>query len=267
MIRVHNVGYKYSHNENYHLSQSTVGSNWLAVFTDTPASFYLRGKWVDVRSHTLIIFHSGSKREYKAKDGKFCNEWFCFSFANISGDSFFEDLGLPVEAPIEIMNNYQLIEDLVRHMASENLAERSKKNEILSHYAYLFFYTTSDLYNNQSENYGRHYEMLLDIRERIFSNLAKDWDISKIAEEVRMSSGYFQHIYKECFGISIIADIINGRMNYADYLLSCTDMKIYEIAAACGYENSTHFMRQFKKYHNMTASEYRQQNSYDDINA
>ena len=52
-------------------------------------------------------------------------------------------------------------------------------------------------------------------------------------------------------------DIINTRIDMTKHLLSSTDLQINEIASACGYQNSTHFMRQFKEKVGMTPSKFR----------
>ncbi|MHA2856026.1 helix-turn-helix domain-containing protein [Paenibacillus lautus] len=74
---------------------------------------------------------------------------------------------------------------------------------------------------------------------------------------MNMSRSYFQHKYKQIFGISVINDIILNRLGYASYLLKNTSYAISHISGICGYENDVHFMRQFKKYVGLTPSEYR----------
>ena len=43
----------------------------------------------------------------------------------------------------------------------------------------------------------------------------------------------------------------------AKQLLKTTDLRINEVASSCGYQNSTHFMRQFKEKTGISPSEYR----------
>ena len=52
-------------------------------------------------------------------------------------------------------------------------------------------------------------------------------------------------------------DLIEARINAARQLLTATDLPVHEIAAACGYQNATHFMRQFKEITGLTPSAYR----------
>ncbi|MEI0735875.1 AraC family transcriptional regulator [Paenibacillus sp. JTLBN-2024] len=51
--------------------------------------------------------------------------------------------------------------------------------------------------------------------------------------------------------------MINGRLEHAKYLLDNSSLPIAAIAKMCGYENDTHFMRQFKKFVGETPSGYK----------
>ena len=43
----------------------------------------------------------------------------------------------------------------------------------------------------------------------------------------------------------------------AKKLLLTTDLRISEVASSCGYQNATHFMRQFRTKTGMSPSEFR----------
>lgn len=83
--------------------------------------------------------------------------------------------------------------------------------------------------------------------------------IDEMAAAVNMSRSGFQHLYKKMFGISVINDVINGRLERAKRLLSSTDLTVAEIASKCGYATEYNFMRQFKSRTGKTPTEYRKQ--------
>ena len=56
-------------------------------------------------------------------------------------------------------------------------------------------------------------------------------------------------------------DVITARISKAKSLLLHTDLRIHEIALQCGYQNESHFMRQFKVKCGVTAMQYRKQNT------
>ena len=56
-------------------------------------------------------------------------------------------------------------------------------------------------------------------------------DVDKMAAEMNMSRSGFQHMYKKMFGVSVIADVITGRVERAKRLLTSTTLTVDEIAA------------------------------------
>ena len=52
---------------------------------------------------------------------------------------------------------------------------------------------------------------------------------------------YFQHIYREVFGVSCISDVISGKIEKAKEILSETDCTVSQVAAMCGYDNEGTF--------------------------
>ena len=52
--------------------------------------------------------------------------------------------------------------------------------------------------------------------------------------------------------------LIQLRMTHASKLLSESDISVKDIAKLSGYKDDVHFMKTFKKYHGITATEYRQ---------
>ena len=98
---------------------------------------------------------------------------------------------------------------------------------------------------------------LKKIRHELHKAPELDWNLGDIAKRLNISRSYAQKLYKEHFGISFMDDIINTRIDMAKHLLSSTDLQVNEIASACGYQNSTHFMRQFKEKVGMSPSKFR----------
>jgi len=97
-----------------------------------------------------------------------------------------------------------------------------------------------------------------DMRGRIYSTPQYDWNVEELAYETGMSVSYFEHMYKSIFGISVINEVINSRVEYAKFMLSTTDVPIGQIAEMCGYKSGVHFMKQFKSRTEMTPSQYRE---------
>lgn len=78
-----------------------------------------------------------------------------------------------------------------------------------------------------------------------------------MAQSLNISSGHLHNTYKHFFHTTCINDVINSRIQSACELLSSTNKPIEEIGFLCGYKNTEHFIRQFKKFQNITPAKYR----------
>lgn len=67
-------------------------------------------------------------------------------------------------------------------------------------------------------------------------------------------------MYSKVFDINCGEDIINIRIQKAKRLLKNTSLHISEVAYECGYENVSHFIRQFHDKVGVTATAYRKDN-------
>lgn len=95
------------------------------------------------------------------------------------------------------------------------------------------------------------------LRREIHKAPELDWSLAELAKRLNISKSYVQKLYKEHFGISYIDDLLEARIRMAKQLLTTTDLRVNEVAASCGYQNATHFMRQFKEKTGLSPTEYK----------
>ena len=100
-------------------------------------------------------------------------------------------------------------------------------------------------------------EKLRHLRGRVISSLGENWSVARMAREINFSESRFYSIYKEVFGITPLADLIKARVNAAENMLLFGTKGVTEIAGELGYQNTTHFIRQFKKSTGLSPALYR----------
>ena len=115
----------------------------------------------------------------------------------------------------------------------------------------------TDRANAEANYYFDYKEELLRLHREIISEPQREWSIQDMADRIGISRSHLQRLYKQLFGVSCRDDLINLRMEKAKQLLTYTDLRIHEIADQCGYQNESHFMRQFKEKVGKTALQYR----------
>lgn len=82
--------------------------------------------------------------------------------------------------------------------------------------------------------------------------------VADIAEHIGMSDSWlYKHFKQEC-GCSILAYLMEIRVEHAKVLLAKTDKLIMEVACEAGFENSGYFISVFKKLVGMTPKVYRE---------
>ncbi|MBR2972682.1 MAG: helix-turn-helix domain-containing protein [Clostridia bacterium] len=98
--------------------------------------------------------------------------------------------------------------------------------------------------------------------ERVIGELLESADYhtntDAIAEKFGISGRYFRKRFtEEDDGITPSQFITDVRLRKAKSLLSCTDKSITEVAFSCGFYDSSHLIRVFKKHEGITPKEYR----------
>jgi len=77
------------------------------------------------------------------------------------------------------------------------------------------------------------------------------------AERFYLNPSYLSRIYKKKMGYSFKDRLFQLRMEKAEELLKNTDMKVYEVGSRVGIEDPNYFSLCFKKFKNMSVSQYR----------
>lgn len=83
-------------------------------------------------------------------------------------------------------------------------------------------------------------------------------DVKTIADNIGFSTNYFNKVFTEHTGFSVMKYVRFERMRMAANMLRSTDKEILEIALKCGYDSHEGFIRSFKNQYGCTPTEYRQ---------
>jgi AraC-like DNA-binding protein len=89
------------------------------------------------------------------------------------------------------------------------------------------------------------------------ANLHRSVSLSELASVVNLSPSHFSHLFKTETGISPGEYLISLRMEKVRHLLATSFLSIKQIMALVSYSNRKDFVRYFKRYFDLTPSEYR----------
>lgn len=223
-----------------------------------------RDAWVELdgirhtmRPNSLICFPPDTYIHYGCDAAGYNDDWIHF-VPDEKETAFFESLRLPL-CRIVYPFDFHKLSEYVRMMSDQYHASSAHKTEILDGFMHIFLYSLQEELKRQSDDSGvrKYYPDFARLRTQIYNDPAASRTVPELAASLCLSLSYFQHLYRQFFGISCSQDMIHARLKLARYYLSNSNMSISGLADFCGYECDLHFMRQFKKFTGMTPSEYR----------
>lgn len=97
------------------------------------------------------------------------------------------------------------------------------------------------------------------IHEYLMNNYKEEIDLEKLAELVNLAKGSLCRLFKAEMGITIFEYLNKIKIDYACNLLMDEDHSIVDVSFDSGFNNLSHFNKQFKRQTNLTPSEYRKQ--------
>jgi len=100
-------------------------------------------------------------------------------------------------------------------------------------------------------------DIIQDVVEHLDTHYQERYDRKELSQKFNLNEDYMGQIFKKVTGTNISNYLNTRRIDAAKELLIDTDAKIIDIAYHVGFDNLTHFHRQFKKQTGLTPNEYR----------
>jgi len=103
------------------------------------------------------------------------------------------------------------------------------------------------------------------IHEFLMLNYQEEINLDKIASIVHMAPASACRFFKASTGLTIFEYLNKIKIDYACKLLLNTELNIVDISYDCGFNNLSHFNKQFRKFLGKTPSEFRKLRQNIDI--
>ena len=100
-------------------------------------------------------------------------------------------------------------------------------------------------------------ETLRFVLEYVRNNYQYPISMDELARKCDMSYYSFSRFFKQMTGKSFTAHLLDTRLSYAQKKLLSDDTSVSEIAATCGFEYVSYFIKRFKQKYGVTPLEYR----------
>lgn len=95
------------------------------------------------------------------------------------------------------------------------------------------------------------------LHDYLMNHYREDIDLQQLAELVSMAEGSLCRFFKMNVGISVFEYLNRIKVEFACKLLMDPEMGIVDVCLDSGFNNLSHFNKQFRRYTGVTPSEYR----------
>lgn len=257
-MKINDIGYRFVHKNGFCINRPSGSGDFLLLFPSGGASFRIGEQQIPSALGTFMFYAKGTPQYYAVTGERFSNDWMHLELSPLEVDRL-KALGLRFDTLTpcgDVTFFSQLIWDMSREWYSANPC---KETTLELYFQLLTVKLSERIRMHDSMIVSPHYEAFSALRARIYGQPCDDWNVCIMARELMLSESYFQHLYKQFFGVSVISDVIRSRIQQAKYRLEGSNLPISCIAAECGYKNEVHFMRQFKATLGVTPGAYRKQ--------
>ena len=266
-INIGAIGYNYTHEEDFRMDRPEGPGAWLFLLVKTDAIFYINGKRNLVKKHSYVLLQPKTPCMYQGAKENYEDDWFFFNMTEEDKTELLER-GIVFDSPV-FLGSTEEISSLIHQISYNHFSADIYHEEIKILLTSVLFLKTaqqakSKIIQPPDVLAGKN-DRLTYLRTRLFEEPALFSGIDEMAAYMNLSRSGFQHLYSHTFGVSVIHDVIKGRIEKAKSFLSKSNFSITEISNKCGYKSEFHFMRQFKKETGLTPTEFRRSSSWTQI--
>lgn len=256
MVELTELRHAYPELGRFYIDRKDGHKNYTFLHFFNSMKIVYKGELIETAPGAVIIYDIGTP-QYFESNSDIIHDWIHFK-----GDitPLLNCTNLKLDT-IYYPKNTSFITAITKELETEfysNYANKDKITEIK--FRELFIKLGREISGENVPDFDRHtQEKFRYLRGKIFTSLDEKWTSDRMAKEVGYSQSRFFNIYKSIYGVSPTADLINARINRAKNILSFQQTSIEEISQLLGYENTTHFIRQFKSRTGLSPNEYRKQ--------
>jgi AraC family transcriptional regulator of arabinose operon len=256
MIRLVSCGYQFTHEDGLVIHRPAGAGNYAFVYFKSESQAVVNGSAMAVSPYSYILFAPFEPHQYGEPRKLFVNDWLHCEGEELAG--LLARLDFPLNTPVQASEPLSISRSIMDLQSVQRLGGPLCEEILDLDLRSFFTGLSNDRHRPLAQGHPHPYfAQFTELRNRLYNLPQARFSVDELAASVNLSKSYFQHIYKELFGCSVLDDIIRSRLEYAKYLLDSTTLAISTISRMCGYEHDTHFMRQFKKFLGTTPSRYR----------
>lgn len=156
------------------------------------------------------------------------------------------------------LQEHKSVTNLLENMIASLFFKNKNEDEINQYSMGLVFLYLINHLDTLAQNSSNSYEdIIIQATLKYIDSEYKTATLSHIADDFKLSLPALSRMIKKNTGFTFLELLMRKRFQKAIMLLIETKLPVEDIVADIGYENQSHFYRQFKKRYGMTPSQYR----------
>jgi AraC family transcriptional regulator len=100
---------------------------------------------------------------------------------------------------------------------------------------------------------------LRKVKELVHARIDEDLTLEEMAASVDLSLAHFSQVFRKATGQSPHQFVLRHRVERAKEILRTADLRVLDVAVACGFKTQQHFARVFRQMCGVSPTEYRQE--------
>ena len=253
-IQIRNGGIYTRHPKGFSIHRPKGFDCHVLLLMRTQANLWIDGRDYLVSPNTALWLTPGTPYSYSNPEGEYANDWL----------HLLPNTNVPAIAnrPIPLSNPSILSSYMNLLLWESHYGYPATQEENLTSLLRLVTNLLQEEASHLTEaRYSPYRYRLQELALRVHSCPEDQTDAAGCARELGLSLSYFEHLYRDLFGISYRRDLILSRVDRAKELLLSENLPVAEIACHLGYHSEVHFYRQFKAVTGMTPAAYRRLSS------
>ncbi len=247
--------------EGFRLKREHGLSQYVFVHFSNEVDILLDNRTVTIPKHSCVLYRPGTP-QYIYSRQTLIHDWFHFT-----GDPspILREARMAADTLL-VPSRGDYITGIIREMENEFFMKKRGYEALLdAKFAELVLKLSRDAE-------GEHTEMIDDttaerlrrLRGQVFLSLDHPWTVKEMAERTRLSPSRFHSVYRSVYGNSPMDDLIHARIESAKNALLYGSRSVSSIADSLGYNNVTHFIRQFRSITGISPLRYRKENGVEE---
>lgn len=201
----------------------------------------LNGETVRTRPHACVLFAPGTPQRFVSPT-PLLHDWFHFFTTKPLPEMVCDTIYYPADTAF--------VTAIVQEMESELSAEKTGFERLLSLKIQELLIKVARGASGEDPLpiKGTAVQQLQRLRQEMLLHLSENWTVERMANAVHLSPSRFYSVYRAFYGRSPIDDLICARIEAAKTALAFSEEPVVDLAERLGYNNLSHFNRQFRDH-------------------